>query len=239
MPDRNRPWHWLMGGGIAAVLALPLLHAGAAERTQPVPPPAQDEAAKPGVAPETIVLSGGCFWGVQGVFQHLRGVRSAVSGYAGGAAATAQYERVSDGDTGHAESVRITYDPSQISLGRILQVFFSVALDPTEVGYQGPDFGSQYRSEIWVSDPDQRRVAQGYIAQLDGAHVFAKPIATRVDALPAFYPAEAYHQDYLTLHPDSPYIAANDIPKVAALQRLFPAQYRAEPVTVGKLASAS
>jgi peptide-methionine (S)-S-oxide reductase len=243
MPDKIGSWRLLLGASVVAAVAAPLLlgriSATAAERTLPVPPAAIDETTVGSPAARTIVVSGGCFWGVQGVFEHLRGVTSAVSGYAGGAAATAQYEIVSAGGTGHAESVRITYDPTRISLGRILQVFFSVALDPTEEGYQGPDFGTQYRSEIWVADPQQQRVAQAYIAQLDQAHVFAKPIATRVDTLPGFYPAEAYHQDYLTLHPDNPYIAENDIPKVEALQRLFPNDYRAEPVTVGKLSSAS
>lgn len=227
------------GGGavLAAALLSGYLRARAAEPAQPVPPPALDEPHT--AATESIVLSGGCFWGVQGVFEHVRGVREAQSGYAGGSAATAQYETVSTGTTGHAESVRITYDPSQVSLGRILQVFFSVALDPTEVGHQGPDYGSQYRSEIWVASPDQQRIAAAYIAQLNAAHVFARPIATRVDPLTGFYPAERYHQDYLTRHPDNPYIAYNDIPKVEALQSLFPALYRADPVLVLKQGSAS
>lgn len=237
-----RSWLTLLGvGGLAALAAAPLLHAQFAEapaRTAPVPAPALDEA--PGATgSEAIVLSGGCFWGVQGVFEHVRGVTGAVSGYAGGTAATAQYETVSTGTTGHAESVRVTYDPARISLGRVLQVFFSVALDPTERGYQGPDVGPQYRSEIWTATPEQQRVAAAYIAQLDAEHVFAAPIATRVDALPGFYPAEDYHQDYLVLHPDSPYIEINDVPKVTALKRLFPDLYRSSPVTVGKLVTPS
>jgi len=182
------------------------------------------------------VLAGGCFWGVQGVFQHLDGVISAVSGYAGGAADTAHYETVSTGTTGHAESVRVTFDPQRISYGRILQVFFSVALDPTEVNRQGPDSGTQYRSVLFTTTPEQERVAKAYIAQLDQAQAFAAPIATRVDPGQTFYPAEGYHQNYLTLHPGSPYIAGWDLPKIAALQRLFPSLYRAQPVLVASAA---
>jgi peptide-methionine (S)-S-oxide reductase len=185
---------------------------------------------------QTAVFAGGCFWGVQGVFQHVAGVTQAVSGYAGGTVVNPSYEQVSGGDTGHAESVRVTFDPAKVSYGRLLQVFFSVALDPTEVNRQGPDSGTQYRSELFVDGPDQERVARAYIAQLEAAHVFEAPIATRVDPAAAFYPAEGYHQDYLTLHPNNPYIAINDMPKVANLQSLFPQSWRATPVTVGKLA---
>ncbi len=242
MPYPAKPLAMLLGAGAVAMLGAALLSGRlsvrAAELNQPVPAPALDESQTT-AGPESIVLSGGCFWGVQGVFEHLKGVRSAVSGYAGGSAATAEYETVSTGTTGHAESVRVTYDPAQVSLGRILQVFFSVALDPTEVGHQGPDYGSQYRSEIWVATPEQRRIAEAYVAQLDRAHVFPRPIATRVDPLTGFYPAERYHQDFLVRYPDNPYIAYNDIPKVEALQSLFPAMYRADPVLVLKQGSAS
>ncbi len=214
-----------------ALAALPFSRLPARAAEAPVPAPALDLPATP--APQTIVLSGGCFWGIQGVFEHVAGVTRAVSGYAGGAADTAQYETVSTGTTGHAESVQITYDPHRITLGKLLQIFFTVALDPTEVNRQGPDDGTQYRSEIWYSTPDQQRVATAYIAQLDASHVFARPIATRVDTLPGFYPAEAYHQDFLVHNPTYPYIAYNDIPKVEALKKLFPTQYRETPVLAG------
>ena len=200
-----------------------------------VPAPALAPAPT-GAGPQQLTVSGGCFWGIQGVFEHVKGVTKAVSGYTGGKADTATYETVSDGDTGHAESVQITYDPAIVSTARLLQIFFSVALDPTMVNAQGPDSGSQYRSEIWAATPDQARIAKAYIAQLDAAHAFAAPIATRVDPLGGFYPAERYHQDYLTLHPDALYIAVNDMPKVEALRRLFPKDYVSTPVTV--LASA-
>nr|WP_224011335.1 peptide-methionine (S)-S-oxide reductase MsrA [Paraburkholderia tropica] len=199
------------------------------ERAVSIPAPLQDEPAN-GVHSETAVVSGGCFWGVQGVFQHVRGVTQVASGYTGGAADTAQYERVSDGDTGHAESVRITFDPTVISYGKILQVFFSVAHDPTELDYQGPDHGTQYRSAIFPMNPQQRNVAKAYIAQLQGAHVFSSPIVTRIETFKGFYNAEDYHQNFLALHPDYPYIAINDMPKVNALKNLFPALYRPQPV---------
>ena len=202
----------------------------AADASQVVPAPIVDAHPADAHAPQTAVLSGGCFWGVQGVFQHVRGIERVVAGYSGGAADTANYETVSDGGTGHAESVQITYDPAQISYGQILRIFFSVALDPTEVNRQGPDSGTQYRSEVFYATPEQGQVARAYIAQLDQAHAFARPIATRVDPLTGFYPAEAYHQDYLTRHPNNPYIVINDVPKVENLQRLFPASYAAQPV---------
>jgi peptide-methionine (S)-S-oxide reductase len=194
----------------------------------PVPPAMVDEAPHAGL--EAAVLSGGCFWGVQGIFEHVRGVRQVVAGYAGGGAATAHYDMVSTGQTGHAESVKITFDPSQISYGQILRIFFSVATDPTQVGGQFPDEGSQYRSEVFYLDPKQGDVARRYIAQLNEAKVFRAPIATRVDRFSGFFPAEAYHQDYLVRHPESAYIAAYDLPKVARLKALFGAQYRASPV---------
>ena len=206
--------------------------AGAAESAVVVAPPALDPAPPPGAGPQSIVLAGGCFWGMQAVYEHTKGVTSAVSGYAGGTKSAAQYELVSTGTTGHAESEKVTFDPRQISLGKILQIYFSVAHDPTELNYQGPDTGSQYRSEIFYADGEQKRVAEAYIAQLNKARVFAAPIVTKVDALPGFYPAEEYHQDFAVRHPDHPYIVFNDLPKVDNLKRLFPDYYRAAPVTV-------
>ncbi len=214
---------------VVAAVALWQRSAHSDERAVAIPAPLQDEPAG-GVHSETAVLSGGCFWGVQGVFEHLRGVTQVASGYTGGAANTAQYERVSDGDTGHAESVRITFDPTVISYGKILQVFFSVAHNPTELDYQGPDHGTQYRSAIFPVNAQQRTVAQAYIAQLQGGHVFSSPIVTRVETFKGFYPAEAYHQNFLALHPDYPYIAINDMPKVEALKSLYPSLYRPQPV---------
>jgi len=206
--------------------------AGAAEPAVVVPPPTLDPAPPSGSGPQTIVLAGGCFWGMQAVYQHARGVTGAISGYAGGAKNAAQYELVSTGTTGHAEAEQVTFDPRQISLGKILQIYFSVAHNPTELNYQGPDTGSQYRSEIFYANDQQKRVAEAYIAQLDGAHVFAEPIVTKVGALPGFYPAEEYHQDFAVRHPDHPYIVFNDLPKVENLKRVFPAYYRKAPVTV-------
>jgi len=219
--------------GLCAV-ALSLLQRPALsqEAAVSVPPPVIDEPATGGPHSETAVLAGGCFWGVQGVFQHVRGVTNVVSGYSGGARDTAQYETVSTGKTGHAESVQITYDPSQITYGRLLQIYFSVAHDPTEFNYQGPDHGTQYRSAIFPANDMQKHIAQSYIAQLDKSHVFEAPIVTRTDPLKAFYPAEDYHQNYLTLHPDSMYIAINDMPKIENLKRLFPNLYRDKPVLV-------
>jgi peptide-methionine (S)-S-oxide reductase len=166
------------------------------------------------------------------VYEHVKGVTKVYAGYAGGAASTAQYETVSTGETGHAESVQITFDPRQISYGQILQIYFSVATDPTELNYQGPDTGTQYRGEIWAASPAQQKTATTYIAQLAAAHIYAQPIVTRVDSYKGFYPAEAYHQDFLVLHPDYPYIAINDMPKVENLQKFFPTLYRPAPVTV-------
>ncbi|WP_248750777.1 peptide-methionine (S)-S-oxide reductase MsrA [Pseudomonas sp. MWU15-20650] len=196
-----------------------------------IAPPALDLPAEPGNL-QTAVFAGGCFWGVQGVFQHVQGVKNAVSGYDGGAASTAEYEAVSGGDTGHAESVSVTYDPSKISYGKLLQIYFSVAHNPTELNRQGPDSGTQYRSAIFAQNADQQKVAQAYIAQLEAAKSFAKPIVTQVEMGKTFYPAEAYHQDFLTENPSYPYIVINDLPKVAQLKKLFPDQYRAEPVLV-------
>ncbi len=220
-----------IGGTAAVLLSTTFLHtvAQGAEGVQVVPAPAQDLPAAG--ASQTAVLSGGCFWGVQGVFEHVRGVQRVLAGYSGGLASTADYEAVSTGETGHAESVQVTYDPKQISYGRILQIFFSVALDPTMKDAQGPDSGTQYRSEVFAADADQAKVARAYIAQLDAAHAYHAPIATRVDKLAGFYPAEAYHQDFLETHPDYPYIVFNDAPKVAALKSLFPADYVAKART--------
>jgi len=201
-----------------------------------LPAPLIDETPR-GSDTETLTLAGGCFWGVQGVFQHVRGVVNAVSGYDGGAARTAQYEAVSGGTTGHAESVRITYDPHVISYGRLLRIFFSVTTDPTQLNQQYPDQGTQYRSEIFAANPEQVRIAKAYIAQLDQAKMFPKTIVTQVGLDTGFYPAEAYHQNYLTLHPDSPYFAEFDLPKIGAFQKAFPADFRTEPVLVARRSS--
>jgi peptide-methionine (S)-S-oxide reductase len=190
-----------------------------------VPGPAADEARATAPAKETAVLAGGCFWGIQAVFQHVKGVVSATSGYSGGTVKNPDYETVSGGETGHAESVQIVYDPSQVTYGELLRVFFSVALDPTEVNRQGPDDGTQYRSLIFYGNDEQKKIAEAYIAQLNSAKVFRKAIATQVVPLKAFYEAEGYHQNYATLHPDNPYIVYNDAPKVANLRREFPELY--------------
>jgi peptide-methionine (S)-S-oxide reductase len=200
--------------------------AASARPDPPVPAPAVDAPLAPAGAPaRTAVLSGGCFWGIQAVYQHVRGVTKAVSGYAGGGADTAHYEMVGTGRTGHAESVQITYDPSRVTYGQLLRVFFSVAHDPTTLNRQGPDEGTQYRSAIFFQDADQERIARAYIAQLDRGHIFHDPIVTQVVKLPAFYAAEAYHQDYFNLHPREPYIVINDAPKVANLRAVFPDLY--------------
>jgi peptide-methionine (S)-S-oxide reductase len=190
-----------------------------------VPNPTVDAALASIKSQQTVVIAGGCFWGVQAVFQHVKGIINATSGYSGGAAKTAEYELVSNGDTGHAESVKITYDPSQITYGQLLRVFFSIAHDPTELNRQGPDTGTQYRSSIFYGNEEQKKIAEAYIAQLDKAKVFPRAIVTQVVPLKAFYPAEAYHQDYATRHPDNPYIAYNDAPKVAHLRQQFPDLY--------------
>jgi peptide-methionine (S)-S-oxide reductase len=222
----------------ATVLFLSMHVAHSSEAAVVIAPPAVDEPVG-ATHQETAVLAGGCFWGVQGVFQHVNGVTKVVSGYAGGQANTAQYETVSGGQTGHAESVQITYDPTKVTYGQLLQIYFSVAHDPTELNRQGPDSGTQYRSAIFPANDMQEHVAQSYIAQLNEAHAFSAPIVTKVtktDALKGFYPAESYHQNYLTLHPDAPYIAVNDLPKVENLKRLYPAFYRDQPVLL-KVAS--
>jgi peptide-methionine (S)-S-oxide reductase len=236
LTQRNRRTH------LSALAAL-MIAAGAvywispssAETARRLPAPAVDKTT--GTSREVTVLAGGCFWGVQGVFQHVDGVISAVSGYAGGSRDTAKYETTSSGTTGHAESVQITFDPHRITYGRILQIYFSVAHDPTELNRQGPDVGTQYRSAVFPQDPEQSRIAAAYIAQLN-AKFFPTPIVTTIEPGKEFYPAEAYHQDYLTLHPYQPYIAINDLPKTQALKELFPDSYRETPVLVAAVRSA-
>ena len=227
------------GSAFPALLLVGLLSAAGfvvtrstAEETRVPPSPAVDEQVG-GKTSEVAVIAGGCFWGVQGVFQHVKGVMNAVSGYAGGDKATAHYDMTSTGATGHAESVQITYDPRKITYGRILQVYFSVAHDPTELNRQGPDEGTQYRSAIFPSNDEQARVAKAYIAQLDSARAFQRPIVTTIEPGKTFYRAEDYHQDFLERNPHYPYIVFNDLPKIANLKRLFPALYRADPVLVG------
>ena len=217
---------------VPTLLMLSSLSACAQEINQVLPVPKLDETSNSQRA--EIVFSGGCFWGVQGVFQHVKGVQSAVSGYTGGSAATAQYPAVSTGTTGHAESVKVVYNPQQIRLGELLRIYFSVAHDPTELNKQGPDTGTQYRSAVWTTTAEQQRVVNGYITQLNKTGIFDQKIVTQVQPLNKFYAAEQYHQNYLTLHPNEPYIAINDLPKIKNLQRLYPADYRATPILVGK-----
>ncbi len=216
--------------GALAIAAFAIAPSRAAEDAVIIPAPAGDVQTSDGM--QTAVVAGGCFWGVQGVFQHTAGVVNAVSGYAGGSKMTADYHMVSTGTTGHAESVQIKYDPKQISYGKLLQIFFSVAHDPTQLNRQGPDSGTQYRSAIFTTNDEQKRVADAYIAQLNAAKVYKKPIVTKVGPLEGFFPAEAYHQDYLTLHPDQPYIAYNDIPKVENLKKIFADNYIERPTLV-------
>lgn len=221
---------------IACVVTLALTMGSAGAAVQALPVPALD--APPGESGlQTAIFAGGCFWGVQGVFEHVKGVTRTVSGYAGGHVARPGYEQVSSGGTGHAEAVRVTFDPKQVSYGTLLRIFFSVALDPTQKDRQGPDQGTQYRSELFVSGPAQERVAKAYVAQLDQARAFSRPIATRIDPAGPFYPAEAYHQDYLELHPNTPYIAINDMPKVDALKALFPEHWQESAKKVGLLSA--
>ena len=220
---------------VAAMIAVaawqPWATSAAAEEAVAIPAPAVDVQPGPRTT-EIAVLAGGCFWGVQGVFQHVDGVTRAVSGYAGGEADTANYEMVGQGTTGHAESVEITFDPSKISYGKILQIYFSVAHDPTQFNYQGPDIGPQYRSAIFPTSEEQARVAKAYISQLDQAHIYGDTIVTTIEPSRTFYPAEDYHQDFLTLNPTYPYIVINDLPKVENLKRIFPELYREQPVLV-------
>jgi len=216
----------LMAG---AWLAMPQ---SAAQEGLEIPPPALDGSSGQEATSEVAVLAGGCFWGVQGVFQHVKGVSGAVSGYAGGEAKTAHYEIIGRGSTGHAEAVRVTFDPRQISYGRILQIYFSAAHDPTQLNRQGPDVGTQYRSAIFPTNPEQARIAKSYIAQLNQARVFDAVIVTKIEPDRAFYPAEDYHQDFLVRNPNHGYIVINDLPKIEHLKRLFPDLYRPEPVLV-------
>ena len=230
MSKRILPW------AFAAVLVAAVgwrILPSAAEQAHVVPAPALDEPAGQ-ASSETIVLAGGCFWGVQGVFQHVNGVTSAVSGYAGGEQATAEYEKVGSGRTGHAESVRVTYDPHKVSVGRLLQIYFSVAHYPTELNRQGPDVGTQYRSTIFPTSEAQAKVARAYIEQLDQAKVFPARIVTTIEPGRTFYPAEGYHQDYLVLHPNQPYIVFNDLPKVDNLKKLFADSWRDQPALVSR-----
>lgn len=226
----------LMNWALAAVIVLGLaklvVFPGTSQAATPVPAPASDVQLASTPGQQTVVFAGGCFWGVQAVFQHVKGVLGAVSGYSGGEAKTAEYETVSTGDTGHAESVKVVYDPSQVTYGQLLHVFFSVAHDPTELNRQGPDEGSQYRSVIFYTTEEQQKMTAAYIDQLQSEHVFKHKIVTQVVPLKAFYPAEAYHQNYATVHPDNPYIVFNDAPKVHNLKKDFSALYKESPTLV-------
>jgi peptide-methionine (S)-S-oxide reductase len=223
----------LVAGVIAAAVFGMRVTPSSAEDAKVIPAPIIDEdTGTSPVTTETAIFAGGCFWGVQGVFQHVEGVTKAVSGYAGGQADTAHYEMVGSGETGHAESVQVTFDPHKISYGELLQIYFSVAHDPTQLNYQGPDMGPQYRSAVFPTEPEQAMVAEAYIKQLNAAKVFTNEIVTTIEEGKTFYPAEDYHQDYLTLHPNQPYIAINDLPKVRNLEQLYPERWRAEPVLV-------
>src|ERR1700733_4951378 len=224
-----KPLYLVMALAAAVVLAPQLVsHASAGDLDKQIPAAAADPANP--ASSEVAVLAGGCFWGQQGLFEHVKGVTKVVAGYSGGERSTAHYEGVSTGPTGHAESVQVMFDPRQVTFGQILRIYFSVAHDPTEVNRQGPDEGTQYRSEIFAASPEQAATARAYIAQLETAHVFAAPIATRVEPLTGFYPAEDYHQDYLFLNPTASYIRINDLPKIAALKRVWPEFYREKPV---------
>jgi peptide-methionine (S)-S-oxide reductase len=219
--------------GLLAISAIKIAPSRAAEDAVIIPPPAADVQNASGI--QTAVLAGGCFWGVQGVFQHTAGVVNAVSGYSGGSKMTADYSMVSTGTTGHAESVEVKFDPKKISYGKILQIFFSVVHDPTQLNRQGPDTGTQYRSAIFTTSDEQKKVADTYIAQLNAAKVYKRPIVTKVGPLEGFFAAEAYHQDYLTLHPNQPYIAYNDIPKVENLKKIFAENYSEKPTLVSSI----
>jgi len=220
----------LAAAAVVAAFAVWQAPALSSEEAVRIPPPAQDEKAAPGT--EKAVFAGGCFWGVQGVFQHVKGVKDAVSGYAGGAKKDAEYETVGTGATGHAESVEITYDPAEVTYGQLLQVYFSVAHNPTELNFQGPDHGPQYRSTIFAANAEQKAIAESYIAQLGKAKLFSGPIVTTIETGRTFYPAEDYHQDFLTRNPTYPYIVYNDLPKIENLKALFPALYSDKPVLV-------
>ncbi|HEY1720272.1 MAG TPA: peptide-methionine (S)-S-oxide reductase MsrA [Magnetospirillaceae bacterium] len=226
----SHPVRWMAVGAVALTGLGYAVSGRADEDAHLVVPPAADEQTS--ATSETVVLAGGCFWGVQGVFEHVKGVTKAVSGYAGGEAETAHYEMTSTGATGHAESVQVTFNPQEISYGHILQIYFSVAHDPTELNRQGPDSGTQYRSTIFPASDEQAQVAQAYIDQLDQMHAFGAKIATTIEPGKTFYPAETYHQDYLVRNPHQPYIVFNDLPKVSNLKEMFPTEYRTDPVLV-------
>jgi len=235
-PARRRLTLLCTAAALAVGAGLTLNASHAAESAVKIPAPAAD-ATTSASGTQTAVFAGGCFWGVQGVFQRVNGVVQAVSGYAGGAKETAQYEMVGTGMTGHAESVKITYDPKKVSYGTLLQIYFSVAHDPTQLNRQDPDNGPQYRSAVFYANAAQKETTEKYIAQLDATKAYPKKIVTQVTPLAAFYPAEGYHQDYLTLHPESGYIARFDLPKIANLSTMFPQQFRAEPALVTARAS--
>ena len=222
----------MMAAAVAVFAPLWMSHAAAGDLDKEIPAAAVDPVNP--ASSEVAVLAGGCFWGQQGLFEHVKGVTKVVAGYSGGERKTARYSVVATGTTGHAESVQITFDPHQVTFGQILRIYFSVAHDPTEVNRQGPDEGAQYRSEIFVGSAEQESSARAYIAQLDAAHVFAGPIATTVEPLKSFYPAEDYHQDYLVQNPDSSYIRINDLPKIEALKQVWPEFYRARPVLLAE-----
>lgn len=227
-------WPSVLAAATGIGLLAGLQNYGVAQEASRRLPAAALPAAEPAGEQRTATLAGGCFWGVQGVFEHVRGVKQAVSGYAGGSRETASYGKVSSGQTKHAEAVRISYDPAVIRYDELLQIFFSIALDPTQVNRQGPDTGPQYRSAIFPSDVEQARVAEAYIAQLEAAKVYSQPIATRIEQDASFYPAEGYHQDFMALHPRHLYIVANDAPKLRDLQRFFPERVISEPFLVGR-----
>ena len=226
-----KPLAFAVVAAMAATFALTHGESRAAEAAVTIPAPTVDEPASAATT-ETTVLAGGCFWGVQGVFQHVKGVTKAVSGYAGGEAKTAQYEVVSGGDSGHAESVQVTFDPKQITYGQILQIYFSVAHDPTQLNRQGPDRGTQYRSAVFPANAAQQKVAADYIAQLNKTGTYSGPLVTSIEMGKTFYPAEGYHQDYLAHNPHDGYIVYNDLPKVEHLKQMFPERYRDPPVLV-------
>ena len=235
-PARRSGWRKALGGLLVLpAMAVGLLQVGASAQEAPVviPAPSQDLTETGSTA--TAVFAGGCFWGVQGVFQHVKGVTRAVSGYSGGSAETATYELTGSGTTGHAESVEVTYDPSVVSYGELLHIYFSVAHNPTQLNYQGPDHGTQYRSTIFPQSDAQAETAKAYIDELNATGLFEGPIVTTIEAFQGFYPAEQYHQDFLTLNPTWPYIVVHDLPKIAALKEIFPQEYRDTPVLVGTL----
>ncbi len=232
----RRTLPWLAIGALALLPFVWQLAARSAEQAVAIPAAAVDEPASDARL-ETAVVAGGCFWGVQGVFQHVKGVTSAISGYAGGGSATARYEEVGTGMTGHAESVQITFDPKQVSYGQLLRIYFSVAHDPTQLNRQGPDSGTQYRSAIFPANESQLKVATAYIGQLQKTDAFSRPIVTVVEPGKTFYPAEAYHQDFLTLNPGYPYIVINDLPKIDHLKQMFPDLYRPQPALVSDRAA--